>query len=121
MNWLVPGCPAPALAKLPQSCPCCGMRPYALLLLCIGLTACIGPRATAPVKSTLSSFDRPVGKGAEQIQAGHIQFREADLAQVLDFYSDLSGRNVVLSPQVPPRARITLRNVTAISRIETLQ
>lgn len=96
------------------------MRFVELLCLCLILNSCTGPGTNTPGKTTFSSFDRPIGKGADQFPAGHIVLEEADVTQVLNLYSELSGRTVIRSPKLPA-TRLTLRNANAVNRIEALQ
>jgi general secretion pathway protein D len=69
--------------------------------------------------ATLSSFD--VNAKSQTIPAQMIIFQQADLQQVLDLYRELSGRSLIVSPQVPTQAKITFRNASALSTIEALQ
>jgi general secretion pathway protein D len=70
---------------------------------------------------TFSSFDLP-GSAADRqlVPQGMIKFQEADLAQVLSIYQELSGRTVV-RPASLPSVKITLQNQTPLSRREALQ
>ena len=56
---------------------------------------------------------------AEVFPPGLILFNEADYNQVLDIYQELSGRTVLNSPEVP-RAKISLRTQTEVSREEAV-
>ena len=51
------------------------------------------------------------------IPAGLIKFAAADVRQVIDFYSDLSGRTV-LRPNNFPHSQVTVRSQTPLSRTE---
>lgn len=74
-----------------------------------------------PVRpATLSSFDRS-GAGDSTIAAHMIRFQEADLAVILDFYQELSGRTLIRSPQLPMTSKITVENNTQLTRVEALQ
>lgn len=50
---------------------------------------------------------------------GLIRFASADVLQVIEFYSDLSGR-AVLRPSYFPHSRVTLRSQTPLNRAEAL-
>jgi general secretion pathway protein D len=54
------------------------------------------------------------------IPPGLIKFQEADLAHVLDFYQDLTGRTV-LRPATLPATKITLRTQVPLTRREAVQ
>jgi type II secretory pathway component GspD/PulD (secretin) len=69
--------------------------------------------------STLSSFD--VSGGTNTIPAGGINFNEADIQQVFELYENISGRTLIRSPQVPMAIKITLRNQSPLTAIETLR
>ena len=89
-------------------------------LLCLGLGACsTGPQANA-MKKTFSSFDRPTDHARQPpLAAGTLDFRSAELAQVLAIYQELSGRTVIRGTL--PAPTITVRNQTPLNRIEALQ
>jgi general secretion pathway protein D len=76
----------------------------------------------APVeKKTWSSFDRvPEGASSQTLAIGAIQFRSADLSQVLQVYQELSGRSV-LRPNTLPAVVVSVSNQTALTRVEALQ
>ena len=89
-------------------------------LLCLGLGACsTGPQANA-MKKTFSSFDRPTDHARQPpLAAGTLDFRSAELAQVLAIYQELSGRTVIRGTL--PAPTITVRNQTPLNRVEALQ
>src|ERR1019366_3530084 len=89
-------------------------------LLCLGLAACsTGPHANAK-KQTFSSFDRPTDHaGQPPLAAGTLDFRSAELAQVLAIYQELSGSTVIRGAL--PGPTITVHNQTPLNRIEALQ
>ncbi len=94
-------------------------------LACLGFIGCsttAGPSAaTAPKPRTLSSFDIGAAQSAEnQIPSGTLNFQNAELAQVLAIYQELSGRTVV-RPAALPNPAISVRNQTALSRVQALQ
>jgi type II secretory pathway component GspD/PulD (secretin) len=69
----------------------------------------------------LSSFDQPVGwAGKKVFDPGQIEFKEADLTQVLEFYKKVSGRPVQRGTNLT-KVTVTLRNETPLNRVETLQ
>ena len=97
------------------------LAPLALAgLLCLGLVACsTAPHANAK-KQTFSSFDRPTDHaGQPPLAAGTLDFRNAELAQVLAIYQELSGRTVIRA--AVPAPTITVLNQTPLNRIEALQ
>ena len=89
-------------------------------LLCLGLPACCtSPHASAH-KQTFSSFDTCTSRtGQTPLPAGMMDFRNAELSQVLAIYQELSGRTVIRGNL--PAPAITLRSQTPLSRIEALQ
>lgn len=68
---------------------------------------------------TFSSLDRPSPRHAT-IPAGMINFEEADLLQVLNYYHELSKRTVV-RPSTRPQVKITLRSARPATTITALQ
>ncbi|MCX6905760.1 MAG: hypothetical protein NTW03_20220, partial [Verrucomicrobia bacterium] len=56
----------------------------------------------------------------EIIPKGMIEFKEADLVQVLDIYAELTGRTI-LRPASLPAVKITLRAQTPLTRKEGIQ
>jgi len=92
------------------------IKSCSVLLLALALMAGCG-KSSQP--KTFSSFDKS-SDGASM--APHtIRYQQADLAQVLALYQDLSGRSVILSPRVPTGIKITFDNTTQLSRVEALQ
>ena len=89
-------------------------------LLCVGLAACsTGPHANAK-KKTFSSFDRLTDHaGQPPLPVGTLDFRNAELSQVLAIYQELSGRTVIRGNL--PWPTITVHNQTPLNRIEALQ
>jgi type II secretory pathway component GspD/PulD (secretin) len=75
------------------------------------------PAAREP--ETFSSLDRPSPRHAT-IPAGSINFEEADVLQVLNYYQELSKRTVV-RPATLPQAKITLRSARPATTITALQ
>jgi general secretion pathway protein D len=72
-------------------------------------------------EETFSSVDPPSrGKAMELFPAGLIKFTDADLAQVLNVYRELSGRTIVRSSALPA-AKISIESQTPLTRIEALQ
>jgi general secretion pathway protein D len=86
----------------------------------LALAACsTGPHANAK-KQTFSSFDRPTDHaGQPPLPVGTLDFRNAELAQVLAIYQELAGRTVIHG--AVPAPTITVRNQTPLNRIEALQ
>jgi type II secretory pathway component GspD/PulD (secretin) len=68
---------------------------------------------------TLSSFDPPTA-GEGVMPAKTIKFEQADLAQVLNFYADISGRSIIRGTAVPD-VKITFSNQTPMTPVEVLQ
>ena len=68
---------------------------------------------------TLSSFDPPT-PGERSMPAGLIKFEQAELAQVLKVYAEISGRSVILGANVP-EVKITFSNQTPMGAVEVLQ
>lgn len=96
-------------------------------LLTIGLTGCsTAPpdgRTAAPVKPrTYSSFDVEDSRASnkEMLQPGTMNFPNADLAQVLQIYQELSGRTVI-RPATLPAPTISIRNQTFLTKVQALQ
>ena len=75
------------------------------------------PPVTEP--ETFSSLDRPSPRHAT-VPAGMINFEEAELPQVLNYYQELSKRTVV-RPANLPTMKITLRNARPATTITALQ
>lgn len=72
-------------------------------------------------EETYSSVDQAKGgKGAETFPPGLIKFEDADLNQVLNVYSELSGRTIVRSSALPT-VKVSIRSQTSLTRIEALQ
>lgn len=100
-----------------------------LLLVAITLTAAdpdsrrkpARPESAAPPKEleTFSSLDRPSPRHAT-IPAGLINFEEADVLQVLNYYQELSKRTVIRPATLPP-AKISLRSARPTTTITALQ
>jgi general secretion pathway protein D len=89
-------------------------------LLCLGLVACSTSPPAKAKPQTFSSFDTPVRRaGQPPLIAGTLDFRNADVSQVLDIYQELSGRTVIRANL--PAPTITVRNQTPLNRIEALQ
>jgi general secretion pathway protein D len=59
------------------------------------------------------------GSPDDIIQAGVIKFNEADLAQVLDIYQELTGRTI-LRPASLPQTKITIKTQTELTRREAI-
>ncbi len=94
-------------------------------LACLGFAACSttagSSAATAPKPRTLSSFDIAAAHSPDdQMPSGTLNFQNAELAQVLAVYQELSGRTV-LRPAALPAPTISLRNQTALSPVQALQ
>src|SRR4051794_40789802 len=69
--------------------------------------------------TTLSSFDPPT-PGEKTMAARSIKFEQADLAQVLDLYADVSGRSIIRGGNLPD-VKITFSNQTPMRAVEVLQ
>ena len=93
-------------------------------LLCLAIAGCATGSNTNPKKShprSFSSFDVPSGRAAQrELLVGSLNFQNADLAQVLAIYQELSKRTVI-RPTTLPAPTISLRNQTPLSRVEALQ
>jgi type II secretory pathway component GspD/PulD (secretin) len=68
---------------------------------------------------TLSSFDPPVA-GEKVTPAKAIKLENAELAQVLSLYAEVSGRSVIRGANLPD-VKITFSNQTPMSAVEVLQ
>ena len=100
-----------------------------LLLVALTLTAAdpdsrrkptpAGPPPAASEPETFTSLDKPSPRHAT-IPAGTINFEEADVLQVLNYYQELSKRTVV-RPATLPQAKITLRSARPATTITALQ
>jgi general secretion pathway protein D len=78
------------------------------------------PEAQSEVQ-TFSSLDRPGPKAdKETLAVGMLKFQDAELAQVLEIYQELSGRTVVRAYTLP-QMKISVRNQTSLTRREALQ
>ncbi len=93
-------------------------------VLCLGLAGCATHSSTHPENprpQTFSSFDVPSGRQAQgEFLAGTLNFQNADLAQVLAIYQEISKRTVI-RPTALPAPTISVRNQTPLSRVEALQ
>lgn len=95
----------------------------AVSLLGALLVGCSTAKTLNPqvVKTTFSSFDRPVGgEATKAFVKDSIIFTLLNLDDFLGVYQEISGRNVIKSPVVPS-IRINFRNQAPLSRIELLQ
>lgn len=82
--------------------------------LCMGLALLwIAPTAQAQVAPPLSAQE------GQQDRLINLNFRDAPLDQILDFYSQLTGRTMIRSPGIS--ATITLRGQTRLTETEALQ
>jgi type II secretory pathway component GspD/PulD (secretin) len=68
---------------------------------------------------TLSSFDPPA-PGDKLTPAGMIKFEQAELAQVLKVYEEISGRSIIRAGSLPD-VKITFSNQTPMTGVEILQ
>jgi len=60
------------------------------------------------------------GEGSkEEIPAGLIKFSQADVRPVLDIYQELTGRTLLISPDLPT-AKITVKTQTPLTRDEAI-
>jgi type II secretory pathway component GspD/PulD (secretin) len=78
-----------------------------------------GGQPAAKEPETFSSLDKPSSKHTA-ISAGGINFEEADVLQVLNYYQELSKRTVV-RPANLPLTKITLRSAGPATTITALQ
>ncbi len=87
-----------------------------------GATRLMGsPGGGAREARTYSSFDRPDSRSRETLfAAGALGFEEAELAQVLKIYQEISGRTVLRSGALPA-VKINLRTQSPLTRQEALQ
>ena len=69
---------------------------------------------------SFSSLDPRPNRGDELFPSGFIKFEDADLAQALDVYSELSKRAIIRGGNLP-QAKITFRNTLSLTRQEALQ
>ncbi len=94
-------------------------------LLTLGLAGCCtapsAKSATTAQPRTLSSFDVENGRAAhKELEVGSLNFQNTDLAQVLAIYQEISGRTVI-RPATLPAPAISVRNQTALSKVQALQ
>ena len=68
---------------------------------------------------TLSSFD-PAVPGEKVTAAHQIKFEQAELAQVLNLYAEISGRSIIPSGNLP-EVKFTFSNQTPMTGVEILQ
>jgi type II secretory pathway component GspD/PulD (secretin) len=93
----------------------------AVALICVWLASSGPDRKAGPTKNTFSSFDPPRGSAAAvQFDTGALKLADADLEQVLNLYQEVSARTVLRATNLP-QVKISLRNQTPLTRVETLQ
>ena len=82
-----------------------------------------GPDPNSAVRKaasrTFSSFDPP-SPGEKLTPAQGIKFDQADLAQVLKLYAEISGRSIIPAGNLPD-VKFTFSNQTPMSTVEILQ
>jgi general secretion pathway protein D len=108
----VPGTPpATAPAGAIPAIPAPGTRPTPLVPALPG-----GPSIT----STSANFAATniIARGTDEIPAKTMYLQEADLSQVFILYSELTGRTIIRSPQVPANVKISIINQTPLTRQE---
>jgi type II secretory pathway component GspD/PulD (secretin) len=71
------------------------------------------------VARTFSSFDPPT-PGEKVMAANLIKFEQAELAQVLKIYGEISGRSIIRAPNLPD-IKVTFSNQTPMTAVEALQ
>jgi type II secretory pathway component GspD/PulD (secretin) len=95
-----------------------------IALLCLGIAGCATRSTTHPENShpqSFSSFDVTNGRPPERkFVVGIMDFKNADLTQVLEMYQQISQRTVI-RPTTLPAQTISLRNQTPLTRVEALQ
>jgi type II secretory pathway component GspD/PulD (secretin) len=93
----------------------------AVAALIISVKTRSDPRSALRIATThtFSSFDPPT-PGEKSLPAQTIKFEQADLAQVLNLYAEISGRSVIRGENVP-EAKITFSNQTPMNSVEVLQ
>lgn len=104
------------------------MKICATVLSCLvglALTGCATGSEREPVAKahpqTFSSFDVASSRTApKDLAAGSLNFQNADLAQVLAIYQELSGRTII-RPATLPAPTITVRNQVPMCRVQALQ
>jgi general secretion pathway protein D len=81
-----------------------------------------GPGATAPGAAGAAGAAAAGAKGtdSEILPPGLIKFQDADIAQVLEIYQELTGRTV-LKPSSLPATKISIRTQTELTRAEAVQ
>jgi general secretion pathway protein D len=97
--------------------------PVACVVLgfCLAIAGCRTAPTAPKEKKTWSSFDKTTGgTNSGTLIIGAIQFRSADVNQVLQVYQELSGRSVI-RPTALPAVQISVSNQTPLSRVEALQ
>lgn len=102
---VVPGVPQPPVA---------GQRNVA------GAPAPAASTATAPGLAAAGAAAGNAGKEEEVLPAGMIKFQDADIAQVLEIYQELTGRTV-LKPTSLPATKISIKTQTELTRSEAVQ
>ena len=75
--------------------------------------------STESVDPELATEILPSAPGGDTEKLISLNFRDAPLDQVLQFYSEITGRTLIKSPGI--NATITLRGQTRLTRKETLQ
>lgn len=79
----------------------------------------LDPNSAGAGARTHSSFDRP-SPGDKLFPAQTIKFEEAECAQVLSMYAEISGRSVIRGGNLPD-VKITFSNQTPMSAVEVLR
>ena len=59
--------------------------------------------------------------GEALLDPSYSSFKEMPLVQVLEIYSELTGRTILRSPAVPPATALTLITKTPLTKLETIQ
>lgn len=91
-----------------------------VLFITVGCGAQRPAAATRPGEArTLSSFDAPT-PGEKPTPAGMIHFAQAELAQVLNMYAEVSGRSIIRAGNLPD-IKVTFSNQSPMTRVEVLQ
>jgi len=85
-----------------------------------GATAPGANTATAPGLAVGAAAGAEKGKDEDILPAGMIKFQDADIAQVLEIYQELTGRTV-LKPSSLPATKISIKTQTELSRTEAIQ
>ncbi len=114
------GGPSRSLQITPTT-PLLTPAPAANVLALSGGAAATGTNAMSELANRAPK-DLVLNSAGEPVDGGSItDFKEAPLVQVLELYSDLTGRTILRSPTVPLTTGFTLKTKTPLTKLETIQ